>query len=73
MSKSVSQGVLQECVSIPAYARIQGRCHQWAYDMVAAGLPVLRLPTRRKLIHLPTADKWLRDRMRTRGRKIAAV
>ena len=73
MSKSVVQSFLQECVSIPGWARDQGRSHQFGYDMVAAGLPVVRLPTGGNLIHPPTADKWLRDRMRTRGRKIAAV
>ncbi len=73
MPKSVAQGFLKECTSIPGWGRIQGRSHQWAYDMVEAGLPVLRLPTGGNLIHLPTAEKWLRDRMRSRGRKVEAA
>ena len=73
MSKPVSQDVLQECVSIPGWARIQGRSHQWGYEMVEAGLPVLRLPTGGNLIHRPAAEKWLRGRMRSRGRKVEAA
>ena len=73
MSKPVSQGFLRECVSIPEWARSQGRSHQWGYDMVEAGLPVLRLPTGGNWIHIPTSEKWLRGRMRSRGRKVEAA
>ncbi len=64
---------LAQCVTLPTFAKMHGRAHQWAYDMVELGLPIIDIKGMNKLVHIPTADAWFADRLRSRGRKIRPI
>ena len=60
-------------MTLPSYGKLHGHSHQWSYDMMAAGMPVVDIPGARMLVHVPTADRWFADRLRSRGRKVKAI
>ena len=60
---------LAQCVTLPEFAKLNGKSHLWAYNLRESGLPVLKVKGLHNLVHLPTANQWLNGRLRSRGRK----
>ncbi len=66
--------VLNEFLTVREYAEAHDRCNQWAYNLIAMGLPVLKTGKRGGMkIHVPAANKWLLSRMvsRRKPKKVA--
>lgn len=57
---------LNQCLSIPDWARSVGRCSAWGYQQVHRGLPVVQVgESRGWKVHPPSADEWFRSRMKS--------
>ena len=70
---STPENFLQKCVSFAEFGRMRGRKHSWTYEMAKAGMPVLDVPGLMKMVHVPSADRWFADRLKSRGRRVKAV
>lgn len=62
------KSILDDCVSVPEYAKGRNKSRAWGYQQVDAGLPVLEW-NGRLLIHIPSANDHLRKQIKQRRAK----
>jgi hypothetical protein len=69
---SDSSSILRECETVLQYARRIDRSYNGTRALIDEGLPIFFLKGRR-YVHVPTAEKWLSDKIKSRPAKTRRV